>query len=310
MAPGEPDHRIKLVHVAYRFDPKAVLLHTAAAHQPGIAFIPGLCVNLQRSDVTLSELKRQVNLSLLQQMIGSAVSGQQSRVRILGVPVDRLTMDQTIDIIEGFIASREPHEIITADSSGIVLAQKDSEFFDILQRADLVTADSVGVIWAAKRKGRPIPERVSGVDIFAKLCSVSAEKGYRLYFLGSAPGVAETAAERCRLQCPGCNIVGTRNGYFPEESDEVVAQEVAAAKPDVVFVAMGMPRQEKFIHRTREIIRAPVAIGVGGTLDVYSGRVKRAPRFVQALRLEWLWRRRFAKWKNLAGFVRLVLREK
>jgi len=238
------------------------------------------------------------------------ISDPNPRVRILGVPVDRLTMDETVEQLEKFIAEGTPHEIITADSSGIVLAQNDKEFFEILQHADLVTADSVGVIWAAKRQGEPIPERVSGVDIFAKMCQKSAEKGYRLFFIGSAPGVAETAAEKCCLLSPGCNIVGTRHGYFPEESDEVVAQEIAQAKPDVLFVAMGMPRQEKFIHRTKGIVKAPVAIGVGGTLDVYSGRASRAPKWVQKLRLEWLWRRRFAKWKNLLIFAKSVIRAK
>jgi len=247
-------------------------------------------------------------------MVSQAISEQNPRVRILGIPVDRITMDQTIERLEQFVAEGTPHQVVTADSSGIVLAQSDSDFFEILQQANLVTADSVGVIWAAKRQGEPVPERVSGVDIFARLCAKSAEKGYRLFFLGAAPGVAETAAERCCLQSPGCNVVGTRHGYFPEESDEVVAQEIAAAKPDVLFVAMGMPRQEKFIRRTRDIIKAPVAIGVGGTLDVFSGRVKRAPRLVQKLKLEWLWRtlqnpKKISKAKNLPIFVKMVLSE-
>lgn len=224
-------------------------------------------------------------------------------------------MDQTIDRLESFIKEGTPHQVVTADSNGIVLAQSDSELFEILNTAELVTADSVGVIWAAKRKGEPLPERVSGVDIFAKLCQRSAEKGYRIFLLGSAPGVAEMAAERCRLLYPGCNIVGSKHGYFPEDSDELIAQEVAEAKPDILFVAMGMPRQEKFIHRTQDIVKAPIAIGVGGTLDVFSGRVKRAPAWVQKLKMEWVWRtlqnpKKLAKVKNLPVFVRMVLKEK
>jgi N-acetylglucosaminyldiphosphoundecaprenol N-acetyl-beta-D-mannosaminyltransferase len=226
-----------------------------------------------------------------------------------------MTMDEALSRLEAFIKSGEPHVVVTADSSGIVEARKDAEFLAILHSADLVTADSVGVIWAAKRKGEPVPERVSGVDIFARLCRMSAERGYRLYFLGGAPGVAEMAAERCRLLFPGCNIVGARHGYFPSDSDELVAQEVAEAKPDVLFVAMGMPRQEKFITSTQKIIKAPVAMGVGGTLDVYSGTVKRAPRLIQKMKLEWLWRliqnpKKFAKVKNLPIFVRMVLRSR
>ncbi len=234
-------------------------------------------------------------------------------VTILGVPIDVLTMDGAIDKLESFIASGTPHLVITADSSGIVEAAKDPVFRQMFESADLVTADSVGVLWAAKRMGRPLPERVSGVDIFARLCKRSAEKGHRLYFLGAAPGIADLAAERCRLLFPGCNIVGVRHGYFPPESDEIVAQEIAQTNPDVLFVAMGMPRQEKFIRATQPIIKARVAIGVGGTLDVYSGRVKRAPAWVQKLKMEWLYRlaqnpKKLAKVKNLPIFVRMILK--
>lgn len=222
-------------------------------------------------------------------------------------------MDGAIARIEEFIASGGPHIVVTADSSGVVLAQDDAEFFDLLQNADLVTPDSVGILWAAKRAGDPLPERVSGVDIFDRLCKRSADKGYRIFLLGAAPGVAEMAAERLRLKYPGCNIVGTRHGFFPSDSDEVVAAEVAEFKPDILFVAMGMPRQEKFILATQSIIGAKVAIGVGGSFDVFSGKTKRAPVVVQKMRMEWFWRlmlnpSKIAKAKNLPKFVKLVLR--
>jgi N-acetylglucosaminyldiphosphoundecaprenol N-acetyl-beta-D-mannosaminyltransferase len=248
-------------------------------------------------------------------MIGHIDSGFAPRIKVLGIPVDDLSMTDTVTRIESFIESRRSHMVITADSSGIVEAHRDPEFFEIFQSADLVTADSEGVLWAAKRMGTPLRERVSGVDIFANLCRLSAEKGYKVFLIGASPGVAEIAAERCRLLYPGCNIVGSRHGFFPPESDEVVAQEIAVTKPDILFVAMGMPRQEKFIQRTRDIICAPVAIGVGGTLDVFSGRIKRAPRFIQSLKMEWLYRlfqnpKKFAKVKNLPIFVRMILRSR
>lgn len=235
-------------------------------------------------------------------------------VEILGVAVDCLTMPQTLAILESFIASGEPHVVVTADSSGLVIAESDPEFKQILQQADLVTPDSAGILWAAKRKKRPMPERVSGVDLVGALCALSADKGYRIFLLGAAPGVAEVAAEKLRLKYPGCHIVGTRHGYFPPESDEVVAHEVAAFKPQILLVAMGIPRQEKFIVKTRPIIGAAVAMGVGGSLDVFSGRAKRAPRWVQKISMEWLWRvllnpRKFSKVKTLPVFLLRVLRE-
>lgn len=234
-------------------------------------------------------------------------------VEILGVRVGRVSMAQTLAAIDGFVASGSPHLVVTADASGIAQAQSDPELMEVYRTADLVTPDSLGVLWAARRAGCEIPDRVSGVDILDHVCAASADKGYRIFFLGAAPGVAEEASERMRLRHPGCNIVGARHGYFPPESDEVVAREVAEFKPDILFVAMGIPRQEKFIRSTASIIGAKVGIGVGGSLDVYSGRVRRAPLLVRKLKLEWLWRtlanpKKIKKAMNLPRFVLMVLR--
>lgn len=247
-------------------------------------------------------------------MAVSSPTKEREAVEILGAKVDCVTMDEALARIESFIAAKTPHIVVTADSSGLVAAQSDQVFREILRTADLVTPDSAGVLWAAKRKRANISARVSGVDILARLCALSADKGYRLFFLGAAPGVAEMAAEKLRLLYPGCNIVGTKHGYFPADSDEVVAREVAESKLDVLFVAMGIPRQEKFIAATKKIIQAPVAIGVGGSLDVFSGRAKRAPKLIQKLNLEWLWRvmlnpRKFSKVKSLPVFAWRVMRE-
>lgn len=234
-------------------------------------------------------------------------------VDILGMPVDRLDMDQTLRLLELFIAEKKPHLVVTADAAGIVQAQSDPEWNAIFKSADLKTPDSIGVIWAAKRAGKPIEQRVSGVDLVDRICGLSSDKGYRIYFLGAAPGVAELAAEKMRLKHPGCNIVGARHGFFPSDSDAIVAQEVAETKPDFLFVAMGIPRQEKFIRATQSIIGASVAMGVGGSFDVFSGKAKRAPKIFQAMHIEWLWRlilnpKKIAKAKNLPIFAWKVLR--
>lgn len=237
-----------------------------------------------------------------------------SRVSILGVGVDKLDMPSALAKLDYFLVSKQPHIVVTADAAGIVQAQEDPEFMRILQEADLVTPDSVGVLWAAKRKGEPIQERVSGVELTDRLCAMSADKGWRIFLLGAAPGVADLAAEKLRLMHPGCNIVGSRHGYFPADSNEIVAQEIAAFKPDILLVAMGIPRQEKFIKQTQSIIGASVAMGVGGSLDVFSGKVKRAPVLFQKLKLEWLWRlilnpSKISKTKFLPKFVALVRKE-
>jgi N-acetylglucosaminyldiphosphoundecaprenol N-acetyl-beta-D-mannosaminyltransferase len=242
----------------------------------------------------------------------TASSGR-DRVSILGVPVDCVTMDETMECLANFLASDRPHLVVTADASGIAQAQSDPELMRLYREADLVTPDSIGVLWAARRAGHQIAAPVSGVEILDRVCRLSAERGHRIFFLGAEPGVAELAAERMRLRHPGCNIVGVRHGYFPPESDEVVAQEVAEFKPDILVVAMGIPRQEKFIRATAPIIRAKVGIGVGGSLDVYSGKARRAPRLVQRMRMEWFWRtalnpRKIKKARFLPRFVLLVVR--
>lgn len=240
-------------------------------------------------------------------------SERPQRINILNAPVDVVTMEDALRIMEGFVAEKRPHVVVTADASGLAQAQSDAAHLEIIRTADLVTPDSVGVMWAAKRSGARLPERVSGVDMVDRVCALSADKGYRIYFLGAAPGVAELAAEKLRLKHPGCNIVGARHGYFPADSDEVVAREVAEFRPDFLFVAMGIPRQEKFIVSTMNIIKASVAMGVGGSFDVFSGKAKRAPRFIQVLHLEWAWRtllnpKKISKAKSLPKFIWMVLR--
>lgn len=235
-----------------------------------------------------------------------------TRTPVLGIPVDCLTMDEAMVRIEDLIEARTPSLVFTADASGLVMAQDDVEFLEILEQAALVTPDSSGVVWAMKRAGYPNQHRVSGVDLVDKLCERSADVGYRIFFLGAEPGVAELAAERMRLRHPGCNIVGARHGYFPAADDDVVAQDIAKARPDVLFVAMGMPRQEQFILKTQSIIQAPVAMGVGGSFDVFSGKTKRAPKLIQKMKMEWFWRlllnpKKMSKVKYLPRFVRLVL---
>lgn len=248
-------------------------------------------------------------------MQAAAANKERTTVNILGIPVDRTDMASTMAAVERFISEGTPHQIITADSSGLYCQLHDPEFQKILRDADWVTPDSFGVIWAAKKQGVIIPNRVSGVDMVSEACELSAKAGYRIFLLGAGIGVAELAAEKLRLSHPGCNIVGARHGFFPEEDDLLVAEEIAPFKPDILFVAMGIPRQEKFIYKTKSVIGAKAAIGVGGSLDVFSGKAKRAPKIVQKAKLEWLWRlilnpKKYSKAASLPKFMAAVLRQK
>ena len=213
--------------------------------------------------------------------------------------------------IRTFVRSGEPHHIVTADASMLVMAQEDPELHAIIPRADLVTPDSVGVLWAAGRKNQRLNERVSGVEIAERLCAESAENRYRLFFLGAEPGVAAAAADRMRAKYPGACIAGARDGYFGPGETQSVIDEVRAAHANILLVAMGIPKQEKWIQAHRDALGCAVLIGVGGTLDVLSGQVRRAPKVMQVLRLEWLWRvisnpRKISKVLLLPRFVRMV----
>lgn len=234
-------------------------------------------------------------------------------IDLLGLKVSRVNRSQALEILQRFIDSGDPHLVVTADASGHVIASGDPEFLRIVNGADLVTPDSTGILWAAKRLGTPLEERVSGVDLAEQLCKESAHRGYGIYFYGAAPGVAEEAAETMRQRYPGCNIVGTADGFqsSPEQQAALI-RDIREKRPAVVLVAMGIPKQEKWIVQHMQDLGAAVYMGVGGTFDVFSGRVDRAPLWMQRRGLEWLYRlyrnpKKYAKVATLPVFVLRVL---
>lgn len=223
-------------------------------------------------------------------------------------------MEEALASIERFIQERLPRQVVTVDANALVLAQRDVEFRQILSEADLITPDGIGILWAAQRCGTPLPERVPGVELMAKLVQLSQEKGYRLFLLGAAPKVAEAAACNLLNRYPAAQLVGTHHGYFQPEEEPDLLERIRQVKPDVLLVAMGMPKQEKWIAAHKQRLQVPVSIGVGGSFDVFAGRVKRAPPFFQKHGLEWLWRlmqdpRKLSKVRNLPYFVWLVIRK-
>lgn len=211
-------------------------------------------------------------------------------VSVFGVRVHAVSMDEAVRYILRFVQEGAPRQVVTADSSMVMMAQSDEHLREIINRADLVTPDSIGILWACRRHGIAMPERVSGVDIVSRLVQVSAQTGLRLYFLGAQPGVAEQAVKRLQAIYPGVQIVGCHHGYFPPEAEAGIVQQIREARPDVLCVALGIPKQEKWIDRYRHVLGVPVSIGVGGTFDVLSGRVRRAPLWMQRMGIEWLWR--------------------
>jgi N-acetylglucosaminyldiphosphoundecaprenol N-acetyl-beta-D-mannosaminyltransferase len=212
------------------------------------------------------------------------------RVAMLGVPLARIDMEAALARVDQFVQERSPHMVVTSDTPSIVRAQDDAEYQEIVRGADMVTADGRGVVWMARVLGLPVRERVSGVDLVERICERAEQKGYSVYLLGALPGVADEVAQRLRTRCPGLRVAGADHGYFTPEEEPKVVQRIAEAKPDILFVALGAPRQEKWIRRHMDDLRVPVALGVGGAFDVLAGRVRRAPKWMQRAGLEWLYR--------------------
>ena len=213
-----------------------------------------------------------------------------NKVDILGVNVDAMTMSESVAQIETYMAGEEPVMIATANAEMIMRATQDEELRDILNRAAIVTADGAGTVWAARHLGYEMPERVAGYDLAQQLMKNSVRQGQRIYFFGSAPGVAEKAKAKAEQLYPGIQIVGTRDGYFTEADEPAIIEDIKAKRPHLLLVALGVPKQEKWLAKHQAELGVPVAIGVGGTLDVMAGVMKRAPLWMQKAKLEWLFR--------------------
>ncbi|MEI6915435.1 MAG: WecB/TagA/CpsF family glycosyltransferase [Armatimonadota bacterium] len=207
---------------------------------------------------------------------------------LLGLPIYAVSRAEALECVEGFVSSDRPHLVITADASALMFARSDPEFAEVFKQASLVTADGAGVVKALRLAGHPIGERCSGVDLVVDIAQKSAGAGWKLFFLGAAPSVAEAAAKELQCRFPGLEIAGCNDGFFKDDS--AIIEKIRQSGADILFVAMGMPRQEKWFWKHRDELGVKVGMGVGGTFDVLSGGVKRAPAFFQKHGLEWLYR--------------------
>ncbi len=214
----------------------------------------------------------------------------EKKLNVLGVPVDRVTLSEAVRKIESFLLAGGSHVVVTPDSLAILIARRDKEYKKILLNADLVTPDGIGLLLASKIMGAPIKERVTGIDIINRLFEVGNKRGYKFYFLGAEKGVSERAKEKILKKFPGINIVGVHHGYLQEEENKRVINDIIRKKPDILLVGMGVPKQEKWIYKNLNMLQVPVCIGVGGSFDVLSGKLPRAPKWMQKGGIEWVYR--------------------
>ena len=218
-------------------------------------------------------------------------------IRVLGVRVDAVDTEQTLQRIEELLRAGGHHLVATVNPEFVMRARRDPAFNQVLETAGLCLPDGWGVTWAARRQGRPLPERVTGVDLIPELAGRAAARGWRLFFLGAGPGVAEAAAEQLRVRFPSLVVAGCHSGEAGPVGDEESLARIAEARPDIVLVAYGAPLQELWIARNLERLQAGVGIGVGGAFDYLSGRVRRAPAWMRRLGLEWLFRLLRQPWR-------------
>jgi N-acetylglucosaminyldiphosphoundecaprenol N-acetyl-beta-D-mannosaminyltransferase len=214
-----------------------------------------------------------------------------ARTELLGSPFDRIDMQSTIDqCIAWCYGPRKAHTVITLNAALLCAMRRDEELRMACRSGDLIVPDGVPVVWASQLAGVPLPERVAGVDLTARLLAEGASRGLSVYFLGARPQVVQSLADDCRRNHPGLRVVGYRDGYFgPADHGKIVA-EIAELAPDMLFVGMPSPFKETWCERHRDALGVPVIVGVGGTFDVLTGYVRRAPRVLQVAGMEWSWR--------------------
>ena len=213
-----------------------------------------------------------------------------ARITLMGCAIDNLTLDETLERIEGFIRSGRPHQHVVVNVDKLVKASRDPGLRRIVNECDLVNADGMPVVWASRLLGKPLKERVAGIDLFEALMRRAGERGWRVFLLGAREEVVRDVADIYGRRYPGLALAGWRDGYWRAEDDAQVARQVQESGADLLFVAISSPRKETFLNAYQGAMRVPFAMGVGGTFDVATGRVRRAPLWMQRAGLEWFWR--------------------
>jgi N-acetylglucosaminyldiphosphoundecaprenol N-acetyl-beta-D-mannosaminyltransferase len=232
-----------------------------------------------------------------------------TRFTILGVPVDALTEIEAVDWVAGAIADGRPRLVISVNPERIMHAQRDPAFAAVLRRADLALADGAGVLWAARRLGHPLPGRIAGVDFVKALAARGSAAGWRFFFLGGDPGVAEEAGRALRQTYPGFILAGAQPGSPDPEADAATTEAVRSSRAHVLLLAYGAAAEEAWLARNLEGSGAIIGLGVGGAFDFISGRTRRAPRWMREHGLEWLHRlsRQPWRWRRMLALPRFVV---
>lgn len=217
-----------------------------------------------------------------------------SRIKFMNTEIDNLTMQETLKVIEELIQKNKNAYVVTPNVDHIVQLETNKELQAVYENASLILTDGKPLMWIAKWYGTPIKEKISGSDLFPLLCKMSAEKGYKMFFLGAAEGVAAKAAENLSERYKGLQVVGTYSPPYGFEKNQIemdkIKEMVKKSAPDILIVGLGCPKQEKFMYYNCQNLDVPISFGLGASLDFEAGNVKRAPKWMANHGLEWLFR--------------------
>lgn len=209
---------------------------------------------------------------------------------LFGIPIHALRMDEALAVVKDTIERREKLLIGVVNAAKMVNMHRDAELRESVLTADLVLADGQAVVWACRLLGRPLPERVAGIDLMNRMIDQAAECGHRVFCLGATTDVLDAAIDHFKARCPKVIIAGRQHGYFKPDEEEALARAIRESQSDILFVAMTSPKKERFLARWFNEMNVAVCHGVGGSFDVVAGKVKRAPAFWQRCGMEWLYR--------------------
>ena len=240
-------------------------------------------------DLIKERLQKEANVSK-ERKEGMNLSLKLQTVNVLGMDLSAIRMDQLLDICEDHIAKRRSLLIGVVNAAKIVNARRNPQLCAALNQADIVLADGAPIIWLSRMVGKPLPERVAGIDIMFELLKEADRKNYGIYFLGATPAVVEEVVRVVQKDYPGVRIAGYRDGYFNEQEEQSVAEEIRNSQADILFVAITPPKKEIFLGKWLEFMNVPICHGVGGSFDIVAGVAKRAPVWMQNYGLEWLYR--------------------
>ena len=217
-----------------------------------------------------------------------------TRMRLMNTEIDNLTMDETLDAIDSLIKEDNCSYVVTPNVDHIVQLEKDEELKRAYENASLILTDGKPLIWISNWYKTPIKEKISGSDLFPRVCDLAAKKGYTMYLLGAAEGVADKAAKNLMDKYKGLNIVGTYSPPFGIEKDKVelkkIERQIQEVHPDILIVGLGCPKQEKYMYHHCKELDVPISFGLGASIDFEAGNIKRAPRWMSEHGLEWLYR--------------------